>query len=52
MDFEAKGRYLQSDRDQKPERLLRALEEQNADEGTVAFGRVRCRAGRRRRLRR
>jgi hypothetical protein len=39
MDFEAKGRYLQSDRDQKPERLLRALEEQNAHEGTVAFGR-------------
>ena len=38
MDFEAEGRYLQRNRDQKPERLLRALEEQNADEGTVAFG--------------
>jgi hypothetical protein len=45
MELEAKGKYLQSDRNQKPERLLRALEEQNADEGTAAFCRGRA-AGR------
>jgi hypothetical protein len=34
-DFEAKSKHPRGD--QKPAKLLRALEEQNADKGTLAF---------------
>ncbi|PVH67937.1 hypothetical protein DL98DRAFT_523045 [Cadophora sp. DSE1049] len=42
-DFEAKSKYLRGD--QKPAKLLRALEEQNADEGTLVFCRDALQGG-------